>query len=103
MPSDVRRNYRGASEARMLAVQALYQRDLTGATADSVVAEFVQHRLHVERHAPGHAEPALHNRRRRRKSLVRSRGSQYNQVDVGGGHLRLAKRRLGRVQRQIRR
>ncbi len=35
----------GRSTARLLAVQALYQMDITGITADRAMTEFVQHRL----------------------------------------------------------
>ena len=34
-----------AREARVLAVQALYQKDLTGAATDAILLEFLQHRV----------------------------------------------------------
>ncbi len=40
-----RRGVNGRSVARLLAVQALYQMDLTGAAVETVVAEFIRFRL----------------------------------------------------------
>jgi transcription antitermination protein NusB len=52
---------RRRSVSRLAAVQALYQIDLSGADPDSVVAEFVKHRLgrEIDGENYGEADPAL--------------------------------------------
>ncbi len=44
-PQNARLNVKARSTARLAAVQALYQMELSGAGADAVVAEFIDHRF----------------------------------------------------------
>lgn len=48
---------RGRRTARLAAVQALYQMELTGASVDSVLAEFVRHRFEGEEGGRNYGSP----------------------------------------------
>lgn len=84
-------SHSGRSAARLAAVQALYQIDLTGISPDGVVAEFVEHRFDkavddfsYEQADPGpsyeHADPGLFS------DLVRGASARREEIDglVGG-------------------
>lgn len=70
-------SHSGRSAARLAAVQALYQIDLTGISPDSVVAEFVEHRFDkVVDDLPGErADPGLFS------DLVRGASARRDEVD----------------------
>ena len=49
-----------ARAARILAVQAVYQNDLTGAAVETVLKEFLQHRIGDDSIVPGRLSPRDH-------------------------------------------
>lgn len=68
-----------ARAARILAVQAVYQNDLTGAAIENVLMEFLQHRLGDNAVVPGRLSPRDH---RLFTDLVRGVGGAVADIDA---------------------
>ena len=68
-----------ARAARILAVQAVYQNDLTGAAVETVLKEFLQHRLDDDAVVPGRLAPQDH---RLFTDLVRGVGGATADLDA---------------------